>query len=612
MDSPEEGQRPPTAGGQATAGASTRVSDYWYAPDSGAVPYRPVNSRPRRPRKAGVMLIGIVAVAVIVAGSAFIAFGAGQSRLTAGYRPAGGSPGQDAKEITSVFLQAWQSGNLEQAARYTDHPAAARTALLAYRKYLRPKKLTAAAGTAAAVTAASGSTASGSTASGAGAPAGARESVTFEVDATVSAGTGSAGDGAKTVDGVWRYHSSLVAYQQGNSAVWFIAWAPDVLAPNLTAGTHLAAVSVPPQVISVTDSAGNDLASYGDAGLKTIAGKLSQSDPAGGKGSPGLSVEVRTAAGKPVPGLRAAVVSPGEIPALATTISARAEKAARKAVGAHKDSSMAVIQPSTGKILAIANNNGENDFALTARVAPGSTGKIVAATALLADGVLTADTPVSCPVAYNVQGVTYHNDGGESEPASTPMAEDFAQSCNNAFSQWWRRLENGRLADAAKKYYGLNQPWDIGIGESATFYQTPPDATGSEVAQEAFGEGAISAAPLAIASVAATVDTGSFRQPLLVPGARQVTAAPLPAGTDTGLKKMMRAVVTTGTAAGLRLGPGVYAKTGTSDVDGQGQPNSWFVAFAPGKDVAVACLVLNAGFGAQVAGPEARSFLNDY
>jgi cell division protein FtsI/penicillin-binding protein 2 len=106
---------------------------------------------------------------------------------------------------------------------------------------------------------------------------------------------------------------------------------------------------------------------------------------------------------------------------------------------------------------------------------------------------------------------------------------------------------------------------------------------------EAFGDGAISASPLAIASVAATVDTGTFRQPILVPGAVQRPATPLPAGTDAGLKEMMRAVVTSGTAAGLGFGPGVYAKTGTADINGQGRPNSWFVAFDPGRDVAVAC-----------------------
>jgi cell division protein FtsI/penicillin-binding protein 2 len=73
---------------------------------------------------------------------------------------------------------------------------------------------------------------------------------------------------------------------------------------------------------------------------------------------------------------------------------------------------------------------------------------------------------------------------------------------------------------------------------------------------------------------------------------------------------MMRDVVTEGTAAGLGFGPDVYAKTGTADVDGQEQPNSWFVAFDPKQDVAVACLVLNAGYGAQYAAPEVQHFLS--
>jgi cell division protein FtsI/penicillin-binding protein 2 len=94
--------------------------------------------------------------------------------------------------------------------------------------------------------------------------------------------------------------------------------------------------------------------------------------------------------------------------------------------------------------------------------------------------------------------------------------------------------------------------------------------------------------------------------------AKQLTATPLPAATDAGLKEMMRDVVTEGTGAGLGLGPTVYAKTGTADIVGQEQPNSWLVAFDPTKDVAVAFLDVNAGYGAQFAGPEAAAFLNAY
>ena len=115
-----------------------------------------------------------------------------------------------------------------------------------------------------------------------------------------------------------------------------------------------------------------------------------------------------------------------------------------------------------------------------------------------------------------------------------------------------------------------------------------------------------------MASVAATVATGTFKQPILTPKAAQVTAKPLPAATQAGLKQMMRAVVTSGTGAGLGFGPTVYAKTGTADIQGQDQPNSWLIAFDPTKDIAVGCLVVNAGYGAQYAAPEVQNFFSHY
>jgi hypothetical protein len=495
----------------------------WYAQDFATAPYRPTLPQPSRNRRRKLIMIVAAVLAILIATVAGVVGSGGGSAPVTGFIPSGSSPGQDAEQITGAFLAAWKQGDLVQAARYTDHPSAAESALLTYRKYLLVKRVT---GTVLSV----------------GASATRGESVTFEMEATVTAM-----QGAKTRTGAWTYRSSLVAYQQRDSQVWYIAWSPDVLAPNLTATTHLAAVLAPPQVVAVTDSSGNDLTSYGDAGLSNIASLLEKQ----GRGSPGLYVEIQTVAGKTVAGSQAVVIAPHNVPSVATTIDAKAEAAARSAVAKYKGSSMVAIQPSTGKILAIANNDGYNDFALTAAVAPGSTGKIISATALLADHVLTANSGVSCPATYTVQGITYHNDNNETEPASASFTTDFAQSCNNAFDQWWPELTGGRLAAAARRYYGLNQPWDLGIGQSATYYDTPP--------------------------------------------ARQITATPLPASTDAGLKQMMRAVVTTGTAAGLGFGPGVYAKTGTADINNQGQPNSWFVAFDPGQDVAVACLVLNAG-----------------
>ncbi len=578
--------------------------DSWFrAEPAAAQPPPATEQRPPRGRHTGRGKPGsnrrkwpYVLVAVVVAAaagvSALLVLGRGPAQTT-GYLPTGSSPGQDARQTVRAFLRAWDAGDLRRAADITSHPAPAGAGLAAFRAGLDLRKLSSAVESVTAVSSRS---------------ANPRERVGYAASATVAAS-----NGGRAVSGIWRYRASLVAYQAKQSQYWYIAWAPADLAPHLTASTRIAAVWVAPRITSVNDAAGNSLTSYGDAGLDNVTAGIEAGAAPAGYGSPGLSVQVRTAAGKAVGKTQVLLVSPKNFAGLATTIRPAAERAARSAVGAHNDSSMVVIQPSTGKILAIANNAGYNDFALTAAVAPGSTMKTITSTALFNQGVLTPDSPVACPRTFTIQGITYHNDKGESEPASTPFITDFAQSCNNAFSTQWSHLTGGRLAHTARDYYGLDQDWDIGIGgQSARYFNAPPSAAGSELAQEDFGEGKLTASPLAMASVAATIDSGRFRQPYLAVGAPRVTAKPLPARTDRWMKQMMRAVVTSGTAAPIGFGPGVYAKTGTADVNGQGQPNSWLIAFVPSRNIAVACLVVNAGYGAQFAGPEVKAFLDSY
>jgi Penicillin binding protein transpeptidase domain/NTF2-like N-terminal transpeptidase domain len=533
-----------------------------------------------------------VAVAVVIALTFVFVIKRAPGVPEFGMIPTGSSAQQDGRQVGAAFLTAWEKGKLATAANLSDQHAAASAGLKAFAKDLSLGKVAFGLGS---VTSAAGST-----------TALPRETVAFTVTASVAAGTG-----AGTLRGNWDYHSSLVVYQQAKTGVWFVTWRPAVVAPNLTAATHVAAVQVAPTVSMVADANGGSLASLGDVGLSHIAKDLMEAAPPG-LGKPGLDVEVQSAGGTPVKGSQAVILAPENIPSLGTTINPGAEQAALAAVAMHKMSSMVVIQGSTGKILAIANNDGFNDFALTAQVAPGSTMKVITSAALFDAGVLTPSTPVECPKTYTVTGITYNNDKGESEPAGTPFMTDFAASCNNAFTQQWPHL-TGALASTAKTYFGLNQKWDIGIsGLSASYFNAPASASGSELAQETFGQGALQASPLAMASVAATVGHGSFEQPYLVPGTKQVTATPLPQTTDTYLKEMMREVVTTGTAAGLGFGPDVIAKTGTADIQNQGKPNSWLIAYDSSQDIAVGCLVLDAGYGSQFAAPEVQNFLSQY
>jgi transpeptidase family protein len=582
----------------------------------------PHDKAPRQ-RRAGFFALALVSVAAVAAGAFAvqawprqqIAAGgqpteAGQQNAaglhpteagtpdTAGFHPTAQSAAGDAEQVTTAFLRAWSAGAIGAAADLTNNPAAAWAALTAYGHDLYLQRL---AGTVVS----SAPTSAPVNAQPTGADAATMEVVTFRLSATVA---GSAAPGA--VSGTWSYQSMLTAYQVPNGTRWLINWNPSVVAPNLTDGEHLASVLVPAQTVSATDSAGNPLSSYNDAGIAHIATMLAGHTPTAA-GTPGLSVQIEDSAGQAVPGSQAAVIPP-KTSLVTTTITPRAERAALNAVSGTADSAIVVLAPSTGDILAIANNAQFNDYALTAKVPPGSTMKIITSTALIDSGLISEGSQVACPATFTVQGVTYSNDQGESEPPGTPFSLDFAKSCNNAFSQWWMQL-NGQLASTARTYYGLDQDWNIGLpGEAVAYFNAPADASGSELAQEAFGEGQVTATPLAMASVAATVESGQFRQPVLVPGTETVSASPLPASTDQQLKDMMRDVVTEGTAMGIGLGPDVYAKTGTADVQGQQQPDSWMVAFDPGADIAIAALVIDAGHGAAAAGPEVKSFFDGY
>jgi len=547
---------------------------------------------PRSPRRLGVAGgLGVVGVAGLAAVLILTQLGVlGPSKAAthiSEFEPTATRPAVAARQTAEAFLAAWQHGHLRKAASYTDHPSAAAAALTSYHDglHLRALRLTVHSATA-------------------------QGQVAFSVVATVGLpAPGGRGEGTATT-AAWSYASDLTAYPRHRG--WWVRWNPALVAPNLSAGEKVVSVPIAPGAPEATDADGNNLEDSSDQGLHNIAAALTRSAPTG-QGTPGIEIAFAGPDGTPIPRTTDVLSQPVAAGPVKTTIDPKVEGIAESTVQAHSGSSMVVIQPSTGDILAVANNDGANDFALTARVAPGSTSKIIASTALFRTGLVSSPSqPVECPPQLDADGEVISNADGESEPPGTPFVTDFAASCNNAFTRWYARIGAGTLAETAQKYYGLNEPWNIGVGDPVPYYTLPAAASGGELALELFGQGRLQAAPLAMASVAATVDTGSFKQPIVVAGQPQLAATPLPASVQRGLWQMMRAVTQAGgTAAGVfdSVGSAVYSKTGTADVSGQGQPNSWLVAFDPTLNVAIGCLVLDAGYGAQVAGSEVAAVL---
>lgn len=112
--------------------------------------------------------------------------------------------------------------------------------------------------------------------------------------------------------------------------------------------------------------------------------------------------------------------------------------------------------------------------------------------------------------------------------------------------------------------------------------------------------------------MAGAVEDGTWRPPQLVlsPAPRQ-SAQPqqLSSTVLNTLRPMMRAVVTSGTAANVGFQAGVFGKTGTAEF-GSAQnprPHAWFIGYR--GNVAFAVLVEGGGIGADQAGPIANAFL---
>ena len=549
--------------------------DYNRAPDGRGSGRRPGRRRRGLLVGSGVAVVIVVVAALIMTGSISVPGLSAKPVPTVGFSPSGSDAGTDATQTGTAFLTAWQNGNLKSAANITDDPANALAQLTAYKNDLKVTSLSLMPGTASAA-----------------------GWMTFTVAAQV-------GNPA----GAWSYSSGMATYSKNVDGYtrWFVKWQPAVLFTSLKAGQKLGLGQIPPTANKVVDSHGNEITSANAPSLNGIVSALEKAAPAT-DGTPGQKVQIENADGS-VASTVAKISDPVNTSAVKTTIDLNVQAAAQNAVSKAANSSMVVIQPSTGNVLAVANNppNGL-DTAMVGHYAPGSTFKTITTTMVLNKGIITdLNQTWDCPPTLSADGITLHNSEQEAGIGKS-FLWDFAQSCNNAFSRFETSpgVNRGLLAQTAHDYYGFDQKWDVGLGQP-TVYGHVPTSSSNSLAEELVGQDQITASPLAMASVAATIANGSFKQPILVPGASQLSVTPLPASTDQNLKTLMREAVNSGTLAGVLTQSGVYGKTGTAEVQGK-TPNSWTIAVH--GDFAVAALAVAGGFGASTAGPECNTLLN--
>ena len=155
--------------------------------------------------------------------------------------------------------------------------------------------------------------------------------------------------------------------------------------------------------------------------------------------------------------------------------------------------------------------------------------------------------------------------------------------------------------------FGFNATPTLGVAAILGQFTTPSQPV--DLAADAFGQGTDLVNPLSQATVAAAIEHGTWLR-VTSPAPRQA-AQPRAIGAAilATLRPMMRAVVTSGTATGVRFRPRVYGKTGTAQYGNGPNPPShgWFIGYR--GDLAFAVLVEGGGLGADSAGPIANTFL---
>jgi hypothetical protein len=304
--------------------------------------------------------------------------------------------------------------------------------------------------------------------------------------------------------------------------------------------------------------------------------------------------------------------APVASPPVRTTISTALEADAIAAL-AGRYAGMAVMNPRTGGLEALAG------LAYDAPQPPGSTMKIITATAALQAGLVKLSTEFPEQSGATVDGYTMQNAGGE--VCGGTLINAFAVSCNSVYAPLGVRVGARRLVATAERF-GFDRPPSIIGADESTIPVAATIGSALSVASSAIGQGQVLATPLQMADVAATIADGGRRPiPTLSAASRPRFVRVTTPRVAHEVRQMMVAVIAYGTGVTAQI-PGVQVagKTGTAELrtttsrsasNNPKNTDSWFVAFAPAGDprVVVAALFPGAGSGEATAAPAVKTVL---
>ncbi len=315
---------------------------------------------------------------------------------------------------------------------------------------------------------------------------------------------------------------------------------------------------------------------------------------------------------------------------------------------------------SSADYAALTASQAENNEAIQGEYTPGSTFKLITATADLQDGVYSPSKYYNDTGTFKVQNCTggscnftdnVGDSGGEYNLATalTVSSDSYFYNLGELF--WEGRATYGAdaIQNVAAQYgegvsTGIDLPNEVeGRVDSQTervkLHKENPTAfpnttwyTGDNV-EMAFGQGATALTPIEQAVAYATFANGGTRfapevaSEIVDPTTGKVVTqfAPkilghvsLPASVSTPILQGLEGVIANkkGTGYGAFLGfPtswNLAGKTGTATNPGAKEPNSWFVAFGPNPNpqYVVLAVIDEGGYGAEAAAPLVRSIFD--
>ena len=266
---------------------------------------------------------------------------------------------------------------------------------------------------------------------------------------------------------------------------------------------------------------------------------------------------------------------------------------------------------------------------------PGSTFKVVTATAALDTGEVTPSTVIDGSSPRTISGAPLENSGGQ-DFGPISFTDALTNSVNTVFAQVGERVGAKTLVEYMKRFGFFEDPQldypdfqmvPSGVRRNGTEYVEDGFDVGRVAIGQGGAEGALDTTPMQMALVASAVaNKGQLMKPRLTDRIVRkdgrvkeriepdLQADVMKPETAAQLTAMMSRVVEegTGTAAALS-GIRVAGKTGTAEVGANREfTQPWFICFAPVDNPRIALAVTverTTGQGGTVAAPIAKSVL---